>query len=129
MRNNKEYIICKQIAVYMRLQYPQYIYHYDLAGLNLSKSQSGMMKAIQGKRGFPDFFLAHSIDEYSGLFLEIKAETPYLKDGKTLKSSEHLREQQNMINNLNFNGYLAKLVTGFYETQKEIDNYIKSQAF
>lgn len=129
MRNNKEYIICKQIAQYMRLQYPQYIYHYDLAGLNLSRAQSGMMKAIQGKKGFPDFFLAHSNNEYSGLFLEIKVETPYLKDGKTLKSSEHLREQQNMINTLNFNGYLAKFVTGFYETQKEIDIYIKSQTF
>lgn len=113
----------------MRLQYPQYIYHYDLAGLNLSKSQSGRMKAIQGMRGFPDFFLAHSTDEYSGLFLEIKAETPYLKDGKTLKSNDHLREQQNMINTLNFNGYLAKFVTGFDETKKEIDNYIKSKEF
>ena len=87
MRNNNEYTICKQIAQYMRLQYPEYIYHYDLAGLNLSKAQSGRMKAIQGARGFPDFFLIRPNKMYSGLFLEIKAETPYLKDGKTLKSN------------------------------------------
>lgn len=124
MRVNKEYIICKQIAQYMRQQYPEYIYHYDLAGLNLSRAQAGMMKAIQGKRGFPDFFLMHSNNRYKGLFLEIKAETPYLKDGKTLKSNGHLREQQSMIRKLRFNGYFARFAVGFDEVKLEIDNYI-----
>lgn len=126
MRNNKEYILCKQIAQYMRLQYPEYIYHYDLAGLNLSKAQAGMMKAIQGKRGFPDFFLIHPNMKYNGLFLEIKAETPYLKDGQTLKSNKHLKEQQSMLNKLNLNGYFAKFVTGFDETKQAIDNYLSN---
>ena len=126
MRANKEYIICKQIAQYMRRQYPEYIYHYDLAGLNLSRAQAGMMKAIQGKRGFPDFFLIHPIGKYSGLFLEIKVITPYLKDGKTLKSNDHLREQDSMLNKLRLNGYFAQFATGFYEVKQAIDNYIQN---
>ena len=124
MRNNKEYILCKHVAVYMQRQYPEYIYHYDLAGLNLSRAQAGMMKAIQGKRGFPDFFLIHPIGKYSGLFLEIKAVTPYLKDGKTLKSNEHLWEQEMMLHKLNLNGYFAQFATGFDEVKQAIDNYI-----
>jgi hypothetical protein len=86
MRNNREYQICKNIAIYMRQQYPDVIFHFDLAGLNLSKAQAGMMKAIQGGRGWPDLFIAEirtifrEEDElpfgtqYHGLFIEVKKE-------------------------------------------------------
>ena len=84
MRNNREYQICKDIAIYMRLQYPNIIFHFDLAGLNLSRAQAGMMKAIQGGRGYPDLFIAEPRlifrddddlpfgTNYYGLFIEVK---------------------------------------------------------
>src|SRR4030067_107548 len=96
MRANKEYHICKQVSKYLRFQYPQLIFHYDLAGLNLSKSQAGMMKEIQGKRGFPDLMVCQPSGIYSGLFIEIKTETPFKKNGE-LKKNEHSSDQQDML--------------------------------
>lgn len=55
---NEEYQIYKQIATYMRYQYPKVAYRFDQAGLNLSKAQAGMNKAIQDSRGWPDLFIA-----------------------------------------------------------------------
>lgn len=33
---NPEYVLCRQIAYYIRAQYPGTIFRFDLAGLNLS---------------------------------------------------------------------------------------------
>ena len=123
MRNNKEYIIAKQIAQFMRFQYPNVIFHFDLAGLNLSKAQAGMMKAIQGGRGFPDLFIAHANKGYHGLFLELKTVTPFKKDG-TLKKDEHLEIQQQIHKRLRKEGYYGGFVVGFKETTEVIKNYL-----
>ena len=128
MRANKEYQICKAISVYLKLQYPSVLFHWDLAGLNLSRAQAGMMKAIQGERGYPDLFIAQQKAkgiEWLGLFLEVKAVTPYLKDGFTLKSDKHLKEQRLMHRKLHNAGYLAMFVTGFDEAREIIDQYLK----
>lgn len=124
MRNNNEYHLCKQIANYLRFQYPQVIFHFDLAGLNLSKAQAGMMKGIQGKRGFPDLFISQTSGIYSGLFLEIKTETPFKKDG-TLKKNEHLEEQADMLLSLRMRGYYAVFGVQFDSTIKIINEYLK----
>lgn len=125
MRANKEYQICKAIAQYMRLQYPDVLFHYDYAGLNLSKAQAGQMKAIQGERGYPDLFIAKSHRIFRGMFLEIKAISPYLKDGKTLKADKHLKEQQGNHIKLIREGYYADFVTGFDDAKRLIDSYLK----
>ncbi len=125
MRSNKEYQICKAISVYLRLQYPNVLFHWDLAGLNLSRAQAGMMKAIQGERGYPDLFIATSSPSYNGLFLEVKAVTPYLKDGMRLKADKHLLEQQAMHMKLKADGYYAIFATGFDEAKEIIDWYLK----
>jgi hypothetical protein len=134
MRNNREYIICKDIALYMRLQYPNVLYHFDMAGLNLSIAQAGMNKAIQCKRGWPDFFLAGvarqkvygEIVEYLGLFIEIKAEGTklYKKDGKTYVT-EHIKEQHDTLTELNSLGYRAYFGIGFDHCKVLIDGYLK----
>lgn len=124
MRANKEYQICKAISVYLKLQYPKVIFHWDLAGLNLSRAQAGMMKAIQGDRGYPDLFIAKAMCGYNGMYLEIKAITPYLKDGKTLKSDKHLIEQQMNHARLKKEGYFAYFVVGFDEAKEAIILYL-----
>jgi len=124
MRSNKEYQICKAISVYLRLQYPSVMFHWDLAGLNLSRAQAGMMKAIQGGRGYPDLFIAHPVEQAKGLFIEVKAVTPYLKDGVTLKSDKHLKEQQHCHICLRQRGYVAVFGTDFDECKEIIDKYL-----
>lgn len=126
MRNNKEYILAKQIAQFMCYQYPKVIYHFDLAGLNLSRAQAGMMKAIQGKRGWTDLFIAKANRDYHGLFLELKIITPFLEDGITLKRDPHLIEQLDMHIKLRNEGYFAQFVVGFEETKDEIEYYFRN---
>lgn len=125
MRNNKEYILAKQIAQFMRYQYPKIIYHFDLAGLNLSRAQAGMMKAIQGKRGFPDLFIAQANECYHGLFLELKTVSPFKKDG-TIKKDKHLEEQDEMHIKLRSEGYCTKFVVGYEETEQAIKYYLNT---
>lgn len=125
MRASKEYQVCKAIAIYLRMQYPGVLYHFDLAGLNLSKAQAGMSKAIQHSRGWPDLFIAAPRGGYHGLFLEIKAEgTRLLKLNHTFVS-DHIEEQADRINDLCNCGYFATFAVGFDQAKNEIDRYMK----
>lgn len=96
MRANKEYHVCKAVAQYMRLKYPYVLFHFDLAGLNLSRAQAGMMKAIQGSRGWPDLMILHP-ENGRVLFLEIKAEGTRLINRQCKLATPHLREQSETL--------------------------------
>ena len=126
MRANKEYQLCRAISTYMKLQYPNVLFHFDYAGLHMTKVQSAQMKAIQGKRGWTDFFIAKPSRYYHGLFLELKIVTPFLKDGFTLKSDSHLREQSEMHEKLRDEGYFARFAVGFKETEQMIKWYLNT---
>jgi hypothetical protein len=125
MRNNSEYIVCKQIATYLRYQYPKILFHWDLAGLNLSRAQAGMMKAIQGQRGYPDLFIIESRGEYHGLFLEIKKEGFKLTKRNDEYVNDHVTEQSFYLHNLEMRGYKAFFVCGFEEAVKIIKEYLR----
>lgn len=132
MRNNREYQICKDIAIYLRMQYPNVIFHFDLAGLNLSRAQAGMMKTIQGKRGWPDLFIAeHAYNKsngvfYNGLVIEVKTEgTKLLKSRDTISyATPHIDEQAIMIQKLNQKGFYACFACGFDNVKSVIDWYL-----
>ena len=125
MKNNREYQICKNIATYLRLQYPKVIFHFDLAGLNLSRAQAGMMKAIQGGRGWPDLFIAKSNRIYKGLFIEIKAEgTKIYKKDQITPATEHIAEQRDCLSDLMKDGYDCYICVGFDQCKQSIDNYL-----
>ena len=126
MRNNKEYQLSKAVHTYLRLQYPQVLFHFDLAGLNLSRAQAGMTKAIQHSKGFPDLFIARACGRYHGLFIELKVVSPYLKDGKTLKKNEHLERQHKNHLQLSSQSYYAVFGTGFDECKEIIDTYLQT---
>ena len=125
MRSNREYQICKDIALYMKLQYPNVLYHFDLAGLNLSIAQAGMSKAIQKGRGWPDLFIAEPNENYYGLFIEIKKEgfKTIKKDGTYV--TPHIEEQVDMLQRLRGKGYITSFGIGFDECKDIIDQYLK----
>jgi hypothetical protein len=139
MRNNREYVICKDIALYMRLQYPTVMYRFDMAGLNLSIAQAGMNKGIQYGKGWPDMFIAKpqellegSGDEsqfnlYYGLFIEIKKEgTKLYKTSDNSKcATPHLQEQLDTMKLLRKRGYMAEFACGFDESKILIDKYLQ----
>jgi hypothetical protein len=125
MRNNREYQICKDIAYYMRLQYPTVLYHFDLAGLNLSRAQAGMMKAIQGNRGFPDLFIAESRLGYNGMFIEVKCEGTKLYKKNFEAASPHISEQLEFMDILRIKGYKCDFGIGWDDCHKKLDDYLK----
>ena len=126
MRNNREYQICKDIAQYMRLQYPAVLFHFDLAGLNLSRAQAGMMKAIQGNRGFPDLFVAESRLGYHGLFIEVKIEGTRLYKRNFEAITPHIAEQLEFQDVLRLKGYKCEFGIGWDGCKEIIDQYLKN---
>jgi hypothetical protein len=127
MRNNREYQICKDIAIYLRLQYPKVLFHFDLAGLNLSRAQAGMTKGIQGEKGWPDLFIAQCSfqGEYLGLFIEVKKEGTSLFKLNGEHATPHIAEQSKVLEMLFKRGYKAMFGVGFDECKGIIDDYLK----
>ena len=82
-----------------------------------------MSKAKQGNRGFPDLQIKSKNGKI--LFSEIKAISPYLKDGKTLRTNKHLKEQRDYHLRLQELGHIAVFATGFDECKEVIDTYLK----
>jgi hypothetical protein len=110
----------------MRLQYPAVLFHFDLAGLNLSRAQAGMMKAIQGNRGFPDLFIAESKLGYHGLFIEVKVEGTKLYKRNFEAVAPHIAEQLEFHEGLRLKGYKCEFGIGWDECKEIIDQYLKN---
>lgn len=125
MRANKEYQLYRAVAAYLRMQYPNVIYHFDLTGVNLSKAQAGMTKAIQCGSGYPDLFIAEPRNGYHGLFLELKAEGTRLFNRKCELASQHLKQQSRVLHALRSKGYDAWFAVGFDEAKELIDKYLR----
>jgi hypothetical protein len=70
------------------------------------------LKAEGVKKGVPDMFLPLANETYHGLFIELKTET-----GRASK------EQKEMIDKLNANGYRAVVCFGYKSAIEEIKNY------
>ena len=151
----------KQICQYISAQYPKLIFNTDLSGLKLTMGQAIKAKNLRSSNGFPDILILEpkiygngEIEEtqesgdklshiipifwFCGLFLEVKKESPYLKDGTTLKKMkrsekingikleyDHLQRQDEMHKKLRMKGYMATFVWSFDMAKKVIDNYMK----
>lgn len=127
-----EHLIYEQIAWYMRSNYSNVIYRFDLAAdLKLTVGQAVRNKRVHPYRGYPDLFIAESsrIDGrvYHGLYLEIKKEGTRLKKKDGEWASEHIAEQAEMLERLADKGYGARFAIGFIEAQKIIDEYLKGR--
>lgn len=125
----REHDIYTLIADYLRYQYPQVIYRFDLAAdLKLTMGQASKHKRLQRYRGYPDLFIAEPVKGYSGLYLEIKVENTriFKRDGK-LVADEHIREQYDMLEQLRKRGYAAEFGIGYDNTKKLIDDYMKGR--
>lgn len=134
MQNLTEKQLHKQICDYLKLQYPNVLFNTDLSGIKLSIGQAKQLKHLRSSKGFPDiviyelsFAFASDFKEqsdYYALFLEVKKESPFKKDG-SIKKNNHLIEQWQMINDLNSRGYKAAFVWTFDIAKKIIDNYLR----
>jgi len=134
-----------QVADYLRLQYPNVIFHSDFgSGIKLTMGQAIKQKKQNGgRRAWPDMFIAEPIvrdsetgqfykgnyyptkQVYNGLFIELKkAGTKIFTKKGTLVSNEHIREQFDLLEQLRRKGYVAEFACGFDEAKEIIDNYL-----
>lgn len=134
----KEEIIQQQVADYLRLQYPDVIFHSDFgSGTKLTMGQAVRQKRLNGgRRAWPDMFIAEPKDGlnmhtngnpniYAGLFIELKKDGTRLKKKDGAWASEHLAEQADLLDRLEFRGYKAVFAVGFDEAKEVIDDYLK----
>ena len=129
MKKQPEFELQKSVVQYLLLKYPKVLFLSDtIASVKLKIPQAMRNKQIQ-KPGFacPDLLILQPNKHYHGLFIELKVKSPFKKNGQLLKS-EHLERQQKTIKDLTERGYYATFSTGFDETKKIIDNYLKDNA-
>jgi hypothetical protein len=123
-----EYDLYGAIALYLKLQYPRVMYHFDPTGLSLSKTQAGKLKAIQKESGYPDLFIIEpdKNGQYKGLLIEIKPEGTniYKKDHLHYKD-DHVREQALFLDQLIIRGFKAVFGVGFDNCKRIIDSYLR----
>lgn len=116
----------KQVAIYIRMQYPDVIFHSDFgSGAKLSPWQARMQKIQNGgRRAWPDMMIAEPIGKYHGLFMELKREGARLKKQNGEWASSHIAEQNIMLNELSNKGYKAEFAIGFEQALDLIDDYL-----
>lgn len=116
----------KQVAIYIRMQYPDVIFHSDFgSGVKLTPWQAKMQKMQNGgRRAWPDLFLAEPVGKYHGLFVELKKEGTRLKKKNGDWASEHIAEQDAVLSELNDKGYKAEFAIGFEQALNLIDDYL-----
>lgn len=124
-----------QVADYLRLQYPQALFHSDFgSGIKLTPGQAMRQKRLQGgRRSWPDMFIAEvrSLGDkyYHGLFLELKrSDVKIYKKNGDLVANEHIREQAAALDELRQRGYIAEFACGFDEAREIIDKYLGGPA-
>jgi len=124
---HQEYSLQKQICKWLQYQHRSVLFLSDtIAAVKLTIPQGARNKAIQ-KEGFktPDLLILQPNDKYHGLFIELKIESPYKKNGE-LKSSEHLEGQLKSIEQLKERGYYATFSWSFSMTTKIINDYLNN---
>lgn len=122
-----EYNLYRQVAYYLRMQYPKVLYRFDMAGLNLSKAQAGMNKAVQFGKGYPDLTILEKCNGYGALFIELKPEGTKLYKLNGEPSSPHIAEQLNYLLELRKRGYCIAFGVGFDNVKTLIDNYLNEK--
>ena len=123
-----EYDLQVAVCRYLSYQYPEILFYSDtIANLKLTQAQAIRNKKIQ-KNNFktPDLIILEPKNNFCGLFIELKLETPFKKDG-TIKASanDHLKGQLETIEKLNAKGYKAVFSWNFDMTKEIIDDYLK----
>jgi len=114
-----------QICTYIKLQYPKIIFNTDLSGIKLTMGQAIQLKKLRSSNGFPDIQILQPNDNFHGLFLEVKKESPYQKKNGHLKTDAHLIEQNEMHIKLKERGYASLFVWTFEMAKQIIDQYLK----
>ena len=128
IKKQPEFELQKAICSYISIAYPNVMFLSDtVASIKLTIPQQARNKAIQ-KNGFktPDLLIFEPRNEYCGLFIELKTESPFKRNG-VIKASQndHLLLQSKSLFDLHCKGYYTCFSWTFEMTKKIIDEYLK----
>ncbi len=117
---------------WMTVRYPELnkiFFFNSFQGMRLAKWQIGTAKKTGGlKKGLPDFIFLKNNGKYSGLFIELKKESPYLKDNRTLKKDDgHLQLQADVIHLLIVEGHYASFCWSLNMFKEIVTKYMEGE--
>lgn len=107
-----EYKIQAAFVKLMAQRHPTVLVFSDTAA-HIKKTQIQQVRAnalSSPNEKQPDVFIAKPCGKYHGVFFEFKAESPYLKDGVTLKKNPHVEAQAATMAKLEKEGYFCAFV-------------------
>ncbi len=119
----------RSFCEYIKTKYPALIFTSDLAsGMKLSWGQATLAKKLRSSRALPDMYFFIAKRGYHGLILELKADgtTIYLKNGD-LCADDHIREQAEILKQLNDAGYHARFVIGITQAIEILEWYLSTE--
>jgi hypothetical protein len=125
MKAQPEFQLQKDVCTFLDEKYPNVLYLSSVgSAFRLTMPQQQRLKSIS-KRGFrqPDVFIVQANKTYHGFFIELKADSPFKKDGK-LKAGEHLEDQQVSINDLRARGYRADFAWDIENIKQTLKEYL-----
>jgi hypothetical protein len=129
-KDQPEFRLQSMIAEFLRTKHRRVMFLSDVrASLKLTIPQQVRAKKIQAEDfAMPDMVLFAPRANYAGMFLEIKADTPYRKDG-CLKTDPHLARQMDAIEALRAVGYHADFYWDFDQATAMIDWYLRLEPY
>ena len=128
-----ERTIHQQVCDFIRYQYPKIIFNTDLSGATkLTINQARRMKRLRSSKGFPDLVIYEKRGNFGALFIELKKDGVNLLKKRIVDSygepafaSDHLREQNEMMERLRKKGYKCEFAVGYNSAVKIINDYLK----
>lgn len=120
-----EYDLQVAVCRYLNYQYAHILFMSDtIASVKLTAPQAIRNKQIQ-KDSFkcPDIIIFEPRGQYHGLFIELKKESPYKKNGE-LFANDHLQGQAKTMQDLTERGYKCYFAWSFEQAKSLIDSYL-----
>jgi len=120
-----EHLLQKQVCAYLRVKYPKVYFKSDtISNIRLTNPQKAREKSLQhNKYACPDLMIVKCCHGYGGMFMELKANSPFKKN-RDLKKDEHLQEQAETIIQLQKEGYHSDFYWDYDKIIKTIDWYL-----
>ena len=116
----------KAVCDYLRLNHPYALFNSDLSGATkLTLGQAVALKSLRSGRGFPDLTIYEpsGTGKYSALFIELKQDGTKLYTKSGHPATPHIKEQSEIIEQLNQRDYYATFGVGLDACIKIIEHY------
>jgi hypothetical protein len=127
-RTYPEYQLQVQISNYLNLQIHMgsdlTFYNSEKGSAKMTDQQQGRYKPLLPLDSFkqPDLMVIKK-GQAEALYLELKAKSPFKKDGKTLLANEHIEAQAKSLEYLRTCGHTAEFCWSFDDAKRLIDNF------